>query len=178
MFTILEDTQTPDLKEMDNAPEFIKENKELLQNFYAFAKGNPKTAGLASNQVGLTDRFIMVKTKKEGWILAVDPQIIGRYGNLKRKVEGCLSWPNKDIVANRYEKVTVAYHDIKGNAKKRVISTDDFEAQIWQHEINHLNGIVETVVKRVEPITNQDPKVGRNDPCHCGSGKKFKKCHG
>jgi preprotein translocase subunit SecA len=22
------------------------------------------------------------------------------------------------------------------------------------------------------------PKVGRNDPCHCGSGKKFKKCHG
>ncbi|MCR4294545.1 MAG: SEC-C metal-binding domain-containing protein [Elusimicrobia bacterium] len=20
--------------------------------------------------------------------------------------------------------------------------------------------------------------VGRNDPCHCGSGKKFKKCHG
>jgi uncharacterized protein YecA (UPF0149 family) len=22
------------------------------------------------------------------------------------------------------------------------------------------------------------PKVGRNDPCHCGSGLKFKKCHG
>jgi preprotein translocase subunit SecA len=22
------------------------------------------------------------------------------------------------------------------------------------------------------------PKVGRNDPCHCGSGKKFKQCHG
>jgi uncharacterized protein len=22
------------------------------------------------------------------------------------------------------------------------------------------------------------PKVGRNDPCHCGSGKKFKKCCG
>ena len=24
----------------------------------------------------------------------------------------------------------------------------------------------------------QDPKVGRNDPCPCGSGKKFKHCHG
>lgn len=23
-----------------------------------------------------------------------------------------------------------------------------------------------------------EPKPGRNDPCHCGSGKKFKKCHG
>ncbi|MBQ3649504.1 MAG: SEC-C domain-containing protein, partial [Treponema sp.] len=22
------------------------------------------------------------------------------------------------------------------------------------------------------------PKVGRNDPCPCGSGKKFKNCHG
>ena len=21
-------------------------------------------------------------------------------------------------------------------------------------------------------------KIGRNDPCHCGSGKKYKKCHG
>ena len=22
------------------------------------------------------------------------------------------------------------------------------------------------------------PKIGRNDPCHCGSGKKYKQCHG
>ncbi len=30
---------------------------------------------------------------------------------------------------------------------------------------------------RFEPIRGQ-PKVGRNDPCPCGSGKKYKKCHG
>jgi preprotein translocase subunit SecA len=30
----------------------------------------------------------------------------------------------------------------------------------------------------VEPIHNRLPKVGRNDPCPCGSGKKYKKCHG
>lgn len=23
-----------------------------------------------------------------------------------------------------------------------------------------------------------EPKIGRNDPCHCGSGKKYKNCHG
>jgi SEC-C motif-containing protein len=28
------------------------------------------------------------------------------------------------------------------------------------------------------PVVRTEPKVGRNDPCHCGSGKKFKKCHG
>ncbi|MDB4120868.1 SEC-C metal-binding domain-containing protein [Gammaproteobacteria bacterium] len=27
-------------------------------------------------------------------------------------------------------------------------------------------------------ITRDEPKLGRNDPCHCGSGKKFKQCHG
>lgn len=27
-------------------------------------------------------------------------------------------------------------------------------------------------------LKRDDPKVGRNDPCPCGSGKKFKKCHG
>lgn len=30
----------------------------------------------------------------------------------------------------------------------------------------------------VETSGSSDPKVGRNDPCPCGSGKKFKKCHG
>jgi preprotein translocase subunit SecA len=25
---------------------------------------------------------------------------------------------------------------------------------------------------------NPEPKVGRNDPCPCGSGKKYKQCHG
>jgi preprotein translocase subunit SecA len=29
-----------------------------------------------------------------------------------------------------------------------------------------------------QPITREEPKVGRNDPCYCGSGKKFKQCHG
>ena len=29
-----------------------------------------------------------------------------------------------------------------------------------------------------QPIVNREPKVGRNDPCPCGSGKKYKNCHG
>jgi preprotein translocase subunit SecA len=31
---------------------------------------------------------------------------------------------------------------------------------------------------RTEPVKRDRPKVGRNDPCPCGSGKKYKKCHG
>ena len=31
---------------------------------------------------------------------------------------------------------------------------------------------------REDPFVHGAPKLGRNDPCSCGSGKKFKKCHG
>jgi preprotein translocase subunit SecA len=30
----------------------------------------------------------------------------------------------------------------------------------------------------VKTVHREGPKVGRNDPCPCGSGKKYKKCHG
>jgi preprotein translocase subunit SecA len=30
----------------------------------------------------------------------------------------------------------------------------------------------------VQPVRRDGPKIGRNDPCPCGSGQKFKKCHG
>jgi preprotein translocase subunit SecA len=31
---------------------------------------------------------------------------------------------------------------------------------------------------KAETVRRDKPKVGRNDPCPCGSGKKYKKCHG
>jgi len=31
---------------------------------------------------------------------------------------------------------------------------------------------------RQATVVRAVPKVGRNDPCPCGSGKKYKKCHG
>jgi len=31
---------------------------------------------------------------------------------------------------------------------------------------------------QVKTVRRDEPKIGRNDPCWCGSGKKFKKCHG
>jgi len=38
--------------------------------------------------------------------------------------------------------------------------------------------VAEAVPQVQEPIFRDQPKVGRNDPCPCGSGKKFKQCHG
>jgi preprotein translocase subunit SecA len=36
----------------------------------------------------------------------------------------------------------------------------------------------QNVEAKVETIRRETPRVGRNDPCPCGSGKKYKQCHG
>ena len=37
---------------------------------------------------------------------------------------------------------------------------------------------MQAALEKHEPIKRDEPKVGRNDPCPCGSGKKYKKCCG
>ena len=32
--------------------------------------------------------------------------------------------------------------------------------------------------EKMQPFVRHGGKVGRNDPCPCGSGKKYKQCHG
>ncbi len=43
---------------------------------------------------------------------------------------------------------------------------------------NELGGKAPRTLGSNEPIVNNEPKVGRNDPCPCGSGKKYKNCCG
>lgn len=44
------------------------------------------------------------------------------------------------------------------------------------HDHDHDHG--HHVHAPAEPYRRDTPKLGRNDPCFCGSGKKYKKCHG
>ena len=75
--------------------------------------------------------------------------------------------------------------------KKKNLSLDEHEAlaeglagtvqkihALWPEERGKqiAEGTLPKVVRRA-PVRNT-PKVGRNDPCPCGSGKKFKQCHG
>ncbi len=46
-----------------------------------------------------------------------------------------------------------------------------------QQVVEHRGGGSEEESK-VAPVRRDEKKVGRNDPCPCGSGKKYKKCHG
>ncbi|MEY3201948.1 MAG: Protein translocase, subunit, partial [Pseudomonadota bacterium] len=40
------------------------------------------------------------------------------------------------------------------------------------------SGAAEEASASVQTLVNFAPKTGRNDPCPCGSGKKYKHCHG
>ena len=44
--------------------------------------------------------------------------------------------------------------------------------------VAELYDLTEPLRYQVETVRRETPKVGRNDPCPCGSGKKFKQCHG
>jgi preprotein translocase subunit SecA len=39
-------------------------------------------------------------------------------------------------------------------------------------------GADEEPVEAAQPFVREERKVGRNEPCPCGSGKKYKQCHG
>jgi preprotein translocase subunit SecA len=62
----------------------------------------------------------------------------------------------------------------------QITATTHEDASVAADEYMEQSGGVEPgqTSKAVEPIHNLQPKVGRNDPCPCGSGKKYKKCHG
>jgi preprotein translocase subunit SecA len=42
--------------------------------------------------------------------------------------------------------------------------------------LSELSNVAAIVRRMSSPVASGRPKVGRNDPCPCGSGKKFKKC--
>jgi preprotein translocase subunit SecA len=64
-------------------------------------------------------------------------------------------------------------------------STDDLFAEPVRAQEPQLAGsrtgaapVIATSAGRLGPRSEDVPKVGRNDPCPCGSGRKYKKCHG
>jgi preprotein translocase subunit SecA len=68
------------------------------------------------------------------------------------------------------------------NRKKSsiVTATNEIADNAWgisMEEENLHTNTTESEVRQA-PVVRQQPKVGRNDPCPCGSGKKYKKCHG
>ena len=70
------------------------------------------------------------------------------------------------MIIGIYRKMLVAGVDV----------SDDKEVKKWMKKHPEVLQGGETI--KVETVRREEPKVGRNDPCPCGSGKKYKKCCG
>lgn len=184
---IIKNEHTPKATEIVKSPlEFIEVNRDIFNAIGMFLKesDNRRAVGLAANQIScnndrLNHRFFLIKqnlaSESTGFDIIFNPEIVEHRGTLVRKHEGCLTWEGKLVSVDRYPFIVVNYNDMAGTRHENVAITG-FEAQVWQHEVDHLNGIKENLIDVSEASKDTNTKIGRNDMCPCGSGKKYKKC--
>ncbi|AEB28478.1 preprotein translocase subunit SecA [Francisella hispaniensis] len=86
------------------------------------------------------------------------------------------------------------YEVISSLAKIRIATEEETQRaqQEWQESMSDIKAEHESVIDnnqrhdedeqeeapKVQQVRREGPKVKRNDPCPCGSGKKYKQCHG
>ena len=171
----------------------VEEGISIATELFQILNSRKDGIGLAANQVGIDAQVAVVNVRKP--LILINPKIISQENEVPY-YEGCLSYPKKGVNTKRYRDIVIKTEqeesewyfsgapnpsDGKGSWEEDSKSEDDTQLRLLesicvQHEIDHLNGIIcmdrkiETSYKRTEK------KVGRNEPCPCGSGKKYKKC--
>ena len=153
----------------------VEEGYEIATKLFQILNKKGDGIGLAANQVGIDASVAVVNVKEP--IVLVNPKII-RKEEETRYYEGCLSFPKKGCHTKRYKIVEVEVDNMESNMTFGAGNTDLdlLESVCVQHEIDHLNGM--RILDRAMELTikRDKPKIGRNEPCPCGSGKKYKKC--
>jgi preprotein translocase subunit SecA len=81
----------------------------------------------------------------------------------------------KEEVAAEEQEAERRYHEELAHAVARHPGEADDPVQAL-NQLREAQDAAQASVRR--PPAQAAPKIGRNDPCPCGSGKKFKKCHG
>jgi len=94
--------------------------------------------GLAAPQIGISKRIIVIDTG-DNLIEMVNPEIIYNEGE-QTGTEGCLSVPDMVGIVKRAKKVTVKGLNRKGEEVS--IEASDLLARAFQHEIDHLDGVL------------------------------------
>ena len=71
----------------------------------------------------------------------------------------------------------IEFH-VRYQARDKKKPTDHYERSLFEKEGGQWKFVDAEGAESGTPIRRTEPKIGRNDPCSCGSGKKFKKCCG
>ena len=170
----------------------VEEGLSIATELFQILNKRGDGIGLAANQVGIDAQVAVVNVREP--LVLINPKIISKESEIPF-YEGCLSYPGKGVHTKRYRDVIISTEqsesdwyfsgaetptDTKGSWEKEQSNKEDARLRILesvcvQHEIDHLNGVV-CMDRKVNTTIVKDTKVGRNEPCPCGSGKKYKKC--
>jgi preprotein translocase subunit SecA len=119
---------------------------------------------------GYAQRDPLIEYKQDAFVMfrqllnAIQHNVINTLFKVQINVEApAKALPKSEIDPN---KLNTNQDRIEGNITQSALRTDNSpEARVAQRMSS-------------KPKTPAVPEVGRNDPCPCGSGKKYKKCHG
>ena len=136
------------------------------------------------------ERVVMLKIVDQKWMDHID-----NMDELKKGI-GLQGYGQKDpVVQYRLEGTEMfdaMIEDIRMDVAKILLNIRKKEGPIERKETSRVTGagLEDTAINLVDgkisekeggmnkTIVNEGPKVGRNDPCPCGSGKKYKNCCG
>jgi peptide deformylase len=115
--------------------------------------------GIAAPQVGISKQLLIVASRPTPRypdspemppLPMLNPKLVAHSTEMEKGWEGCLSVPGIRGLVSRYTSVTVEFLDRYGQSHRQTFH--DFVARIFQHEYDHLQGVV--FVDRVEQTTD------------------------
>ena len=136
------------------------------------------------------ERVVMLKVVDQKWMDHID-----NMDELKKGI-GLQGYGQKDpVVQYRLEGTEMfdaMIEDIRMDVAKILLNIRKKEGPIERKETTRVTGagLEDTAINLVDgkisekeggmnkTVVNEEPKIGRNDPCPCGSGKKYKNCCG
>ena len=172
-------------QEKFEAEDVIKELLEKAHNIY-----NAKSEKFGESMREL-ERVVTLKIVDEKWMEHID-----NMDELKNGV-GLRAYAQKDpVVVYRMEGFDMfdeMVYDIQYDVVKLLMHVTERDEGAQRQQTSEITSAklqetsaIELVDGKISPkeggidktIRNEEPKVGRNDPCPCGSGKKYKNCCG
>ncbi len=170
------------ISEHSTEPEKISE--ELIKQ--ANEKYQQKEEEVGSDDMRELERIVMLKVVDEKWMNHIDSM-----DELKDGI-GLRAYGQQDpVVKYRIEGMDMfeeMISDIKSDVTKIIMNIRQ-QGETKRQETVKITGAALEAIHSVDggskigtdvdkTIRNEGPKVGRNDPCPCGSGKKYKNCCG
>ncbi len=109
-------------------------------------------------------------------VALIDRELATAFDDLGADVSPVLAQRAREQLARR-EAAAASRERAAASAEKRLSSRSE-QLGRWELELEERERRVELALQLVAQRQDAAPKVGRNERCPCGSGRKYKHCHG